>query len=59
VITPNAGAFVELGGGAYTVVVEKATSTPIIAGDIVYMRVKVLSSSDVTYLSNWIRIEGL
>lgn len=59
VITPNAGAFVELGGGAYTVVVEKATSTPIIAGDIVYMRVKVLSSSDVTYLSNWIMVEGL
>ncbi len=59
VITPNAGAFAETGGGNYTVVVEKATSTPIVSGDIVYMRVKVLSGSDVTYLSNWESIEGV
>jgi len=59
VITPNAGTFTEVGGGAYTIAVEKATSTLITSGDIVYMRVKVLSGSDVTYLSGWIRIEGV
>mgnify|MGYP001765620590 CR=1 FL=1 len=59
VATPNAGTFAEVGGGAYTVVVEKGVSTPIVSGDLVYMRVKVLSGSDVTHLSNWIRIEGI
>lgn len=59
VITPNAGAFAETGGGNYTIVIEKSTSTPIVSNDIVYMRVKVLSSSDVTYISNWVSIEGV
>lgn len=59
VLTPNAGTFAELGGGVYTVVVEKATSSLIVSGDIVYMRVKVLSNSNVTHLSNWMRIEGI
>ena len=59
VLTPNAGTFAETGGGTYTTVIEKATSSLITSGDIVYMRVKVISGSDVTHLSNWLRIEGI
>lgn len=47
------------GGGSYTLTVQKgAVPADLAAGDIVYVRVKVLSGSDVTHLSNWLRIEG-
>lgn len=59
VLTPNAGTFAELGGGVYTTVIEKATSSLIVSGDIVYMRIKVLSGQTVTHVSNWLRIEGI
>jgi len=59
VLTPNAGTFTEVGGGAYTIAIEKATSTLIGTGDIVYMRVKLVATTTVTYLSNWIKIEGI
>jgi hypothetical protein len=59
VVTPHAAVLTETGGGGYTVTLQKSTSTPIVTGDYIYLRFKVLVSSDVTYLSNWIRCEGV
>ena len=59
VLTPHAAVLAEVGGGAYTLTIQKATTTPIVTGDLVYMRVKLLVNSDVTYISNWIRCEGV
>lgn len=57
--TPAVTAVTDSGGGAYTLTVQKTgTPTNLVAGDFVALRVKVLSGSDVTHISNWIRVEG-
>lgn len=59
VSTPAVTVAADNGGGSYTLTVQKgAVPANLVAGDIVYVRVKVLSSSDVTHVSNWLRIEG-
>lgn len=59
VAVPAITAVTDNGGGSYTLTVQKgAVPANLVAGDIVYVRVKVLSGSDVTHVSNWLRIEG-
>lgn len=60
VSTPAVSSIVEDGGGAYTLTVQKdAVPANIVDGDYVYVRVKLLVSTVVTYLSGWIRVEGI
>lgn len=60
VSTPAITSIVENGGGSYTLTVQKdAVPVNLVNGDIVYFRVKKLSGSDVTDLSNWIPVQGI
>jgi len=60
VTTPAITGVTDNGGGSYTLTVQKAASpVNIVTGDIVYLRVKKLSSTVVTHLSDWVRIEGI
>ena len=57
--TPAVTAVTDNGGGSYTLTVQKGSSPAnLVAGDYVTLRVKVLSGSDVTHISNWLRVEG-
>lgn len=57
--TPAVTAVTDDGAGAYTLTVQKdAAPVNLVEGDYVAVRVKVLSGSDVTHLSNYIRVEG-
>jgi len=47
------------GGGNYTLNPEKSGPVDLVTGDFVYVRVKVLDGSDVTHLSDYVRIEGV
>ena len=58
--TPAITALTENGGGSYDLTVQKGgTPANLATGDIVYIRVKKTSGSDVTDLSNWIPVEGV
>lgn len=60
VSTPAVTGVTDNGGGDYTLTVQKdATPANLVDGDLVYLRVKVLDGSDVTHLSNYIRVEGV
>ena len=60
VSTPAVSSLTDNGGGSYTLVVQKdAIPANIVDGDIVYLRVKLLVSTVVTYISGWIRVEGV
>jgi len=60
VSTPAVSTVVDDGGGDYTLTVQKAASpVNIVDGDYVYLRVKVLVSTVATYISGWIRVEGV
>ena len=58
--TPAVTAVSDDGGGNYTLTVQK-NSTPanLVTGDIATIRVKKLSGSDVTHVSNWVSVEGV
>jgi len=59
VSTPAVSTVVDNGGGSYTLTVQKdASPVNLAAGDLVVLRVKKLSSSDVTHVSGWITVEG-
>lgn len=59
VSTPAVTAVSDDGGGGYTLTVEKSVvPETLVAGDIVVLRVKKLSASDVTHVSGWITVEG-
>jgi hypothetical protein len=60
VSTPAVSTAVDNGGGSYTLTVQKAVSpVDLVDGDYVYLRVKLLVSTVATYLSGWIRVEGI
>jgi hypothetical protein len=59
VAVPAVTVVTDNGGGSYTLTVQKGSGPGnLAAGDVVFARVKVLSGSDVTHVSNWLRIEG-
>jgi hypothetical protein len=58
--TPAITAVADNGGGAYDLTAQKdAVPANLVTGDVLACRVKVLSGSDVTHISNWIYIEGV
>ncbi|MCK5605274.1 hypothetical protein KAR91_25505 [Candidatus Pacearchaeota archaeon] len=58
--TPAITAIVDDGGGAYTLTAEKdVVPANLVDGDVLACRVKILSGSDVTHISNYIYIEGV
>jgi len=60
VSTPAVTTVVDDGGGNYTLTVQKeAVPVDLVDGDIATIRVKVLSASDVTHISNWVSVEGV
>jgi hypothetical protein len=59
VSVPAVTAVTDSGGGNYTLTVQKGASPAnLAAGDYVYFRVKKLSGSDVTHVSDWVKVEG-
>lgn len=58
-VTPGIATCTEGANGDYTLTLKKATSTPLAAGDMVVIRVKKLSSSVVTHISNRLTINAL
>ena len=60
VSTPAVTAVTDSGGGDYVLTVQKAgTPVNLVDGDLVYVRVKLLVSTVVTYISGWTRVEGI
>lgn len=60
VSTPLVTMTTENGGGSYDLTIQKdATPANLVDGDYVVYRVKVLSGSDVTHISGWVRCEGI
>lgn len=57
--TPAVTTVADNGAGSYTLTVQKdAVPVNLVAGDYASIRVKVTSGSDVSHLSNYIRVEG-
>jgi hypothetical protein len=60
VSTPAVSSITDDGGGDYTLTVQKdGTPVNLVDGNYVYVRVKLIVSTVVTYLSGWIRVEGI
>jgi len=60
VSTPAVSTVVDSGGGDYVLTVQKAViPANLVDGDYVYLRVKLLVSTVATYLSGWIKVEGV
>lgn len=60
VSTPLVTMTTESGGGDYILTPTKAVSPVVLVdGDVLACRIKILDGSDVTHLSNWIKIQGV
>jgi hypothetical protein len=58
-VTPGIATSTEGANGSYTLTLKKSTNTPLAAGDMVVIRVKLVASTVVTYISNRITINAL